>query len=51
MDWHRDNTSDKKNYTKDTVISWGLEIKTKQNWSWHGKEKEDSRGNYRRRIS
>ena len=30
MDWHRDNISDKKNYIKNTVISWGLEIK-KQN--------------------
>lgn len=30
MDWHRDSISDKKNYIKETVISWGLEIK-KQN--------------------
>lgn len=46
MDWHRDNISDKKNYIKDTVISWGLEIKNKTKlelaWSGEGRFKRKS---------
>ena len=47
MDWHRENISNKKN-----CIKLGIRNnKKKKNWSWHGQEKEDSRANYRRRIS
>ena len=27
MDWHRENTRDKKNYIKDIIITQGLEIR------------------------